>query len=69
MAYTQADLDAIKAAIAGSELEVQYGDKRVRFRSMQDLKDAARLIQGDLDAQAGKRRSRIVRLRHGGKGI
>jgi len=69
MAYTLADLQAVQSAIAGAELEVQYGDKRVRYRSMAELKEAARLIQADLDQQAGRRRSRIVKLRSGGKGI
>lgn len=69
MAYTQKDLDAIKKAIAGSQLEVQYGDKRVRFRSLDELERAGRIIQEDLDRQAGRRRPRIVRLRHAGKGV
>jgi hypothetical protein len=37
MAYTQADLDALDRAITGSQLEVQYGDRRVRYRSMDEL--------------------------------
>lgn len=40
MAYTQADLDALDRAIAGSQLEVQYGDRRVRYRSMEELLSA-----------------------------
>jgi len=67
MAFTQTDLDAIKKAIAGSQLEVQYGDKRVRYRSLEELERAARMISSELNA--GNRRSRIVRLRSAGKGI
>lgn len=69
MAYTEQDLQAVMKAIAGSQLEVQYGDKRVRYRSLDELERARRIIQGDLDAQAGRRRSRIVRLRSAGKGV
>lgn len=69
MAYTQADLDAVKKVIAGSQLEVQYGDKRVKYRSLDELERAARIIQSDLDGQAGRRRSRIIRVRHAGKGV
>lgn len=69
MAYTQADLDAVKKAISGSQLEVQYGDKRVKYRSLDELERAARIIQSDLDCQAGRRRSRIIRVRHAGKGV
>lgn len=69
MAYTQKDLDAINKAIAGSQLEVQYADKRVRYRSLDELERARRIIQGDLDRQASRTRSRIIRLRHAGKGV
>lgn len=69
MAYTQKDLDAINKAIAGSQLEVQYADKRVRYRSLDELERARRIIQDDLDRQAGRTRSRIIRLRHAGKGV
>mgnify|MGYP003583756912 CR=1 FL=1 len=69
MAFTQSDLDSIKKAIAGSQLEVQYGDKRVKYRSLEELERAARMIAGELNSAAGVRRKRIVRLRHGGKGI
>lgn len=69
MAYTQKDLDAINKAIAGSQLEVQYGDKRVRFRSLDELERARRIVQNDLDRQAGRRRPRIIRLRNAGKGV
>jgi hypothetical protein len=69
MAYTQADLDAVKKAIAGSQLEVQYGDKRVRFRSLEELERAKRMIAAELASASGVRRTNIVRLRHGGKGI
>lgn len=69
MAYTQKDLDAVKRAIAGSQLEVSYGDKRVKFRSIDELKQQARIIQSELDAAAGRRRSRVFRLRSAGKGI
>lgn len=69
MAYTEQDLRAVMKAIAGAQLEVQYGDKRVRYRSLDELERARTLIQRDLDRQAGRNRSRIVRLRHAGKGV
>lgn len=69
MAFTQSDLDSVKKAIARSELEVQYGDKRVRYRSFEDLERAARMIASELDVASGVRRNRLVRLRSAGKGI
>lgn len=68
MAYTEADLARIDAAIAGAELEVQYGEKRVRYRSVDELRSARAMIVQELQNASGAQ-SRIVRLRHGGKGV
>ena len=38
MAYTQDDLDRIQAVIAKGELEVQYADRKVRYRSIAELR-------------------------------
>lgn len=51
MAYTTADLTALQAAIAASELEVEYDGSRVRFRSMKDLLDAAAYVETKLASQ------------------
>lgn len=69
MAYTQKDLDAIEKAIAGSELEVQYGDKRIRFRSMDELERARDRIKLELNRASGRRPKKIVRVRNAGKGL
>jgi hypothetical protein len=37
MALSQTDLDALDAAIASSELEVELDGRRVRYRSTADL--------------------------------
>ena len=37
MAYTDADLTAIRQAIARGELMVQFADRSVRYRSMDEL--------------------------------
>lgn len=68
MAYTQADLQRIETAIAGAELEVQYGDKRVKYRNMAELRAARNDIIKSLQ-EASVPPSRITRLRHGGKGV
>ncbi|KVN34276.1 hypothetical protein WJ63_03645 [Burkholderia pyrrocinia] len=67
MAYTRADLDRIQAAIAKGELEVQYADRRVRYRSIAELREARTEIVRSLDGAAG--RPRMFRLRHAGKGL
>ena len=44
MALTQTDLDNLDAAIAASELEVEIGGRRVRYRSISDLLTARRHV-------------------------
>ena len=62
MAYTQTDLDAIDSAIASGELEVSEGDKRVKYRSMNELQKARGFIAGQLAAIAGKRPTKQYRV-------
>jgi hypothetical protein len=44
MALSQSDLDALDAAIASSELEVELDGRRVRYRSTADLLAARRHV-------------------------
>lgn len=48
MALTQTDLDALDAAIASSELEVELDGRRVRYRSTADLIAARQHVAGVL---------------------
>ena len=52
MAWTQSDLDAVEAAIASGELDVQYSDKRTRYRSIAELLEARSVIQRSLTASS-----------------
>ncbi|MFL9994669.1 hypothetical protein PQR34_29445 [Paraburkholderia sediminicola] len=67
MVYTQDDLDRIQAVIAKGELEVQYHDRKVRYRSIAELRAAQTEIVRGLEQ--GMPRSRVFRIRPGGKGI
>lgn len=67
MGYTRQDLENIQSAIAKGEMEVQYADRRVKYRSIAELRDARTEIVRELNGTA--RRSSIVRLRHAGKGV
>ena len=42
--WTLEDLAAIEAAIASGALEVEYNDRRVKFRSIKDLREARQMI-------------------------
>ena len=50
MAFTQAQLDALEAAIATGTLEVRYGDKSVRYQSTADLIRARDIIKDQLSS-------------------
>jgi hypothetical protein len=70
MAYTQDDLQRVRAAIAaGGEIEIQKGDRRVRYRSIAELLAVKDEIVRELQAAAPRRRSRSIRLRNAGKGV
>jgi hypothetical protein len=53
MAWTQAHLDAVEAAIASGELTVHFGDRTVTYRSMDDLFRARAVIKDALQSEAG----------------
>lgn len=57
MSYTQADLDAVRRAIASGELTVRQADRAVTYRSMDELLKAEQRIAAELAASQGKRRS------------
>ena len=57
MAFTQADLDAINEAIASGAVEVEYADKKVRYRSLDDMKRVRTEIENELSPN-GRRCSR-----------
>lgn len=54
MALTQADLDALDRAIASSQLEVQYADRRVKFRSMDELLKARAHVAAQIASSTGR---------------
>lgn len=44
MAFTQADVDALDAAIKSGELSVRFRDREVTYRSLDDLIKARRYV-------------------------
>jgi len=49
MAYTQANLDDLRAAIGSGSLSVGAGDKRVTYRSLKDMLAIEALMAAELD--------------------
>lgn len=58
MAFTQDQLDAIEEAIASGTLEVQYSDKKITYRSLNDLLRTRDLIARKL-GQANATNARL----------
>jgi hypothetical protein len=69
MAWTQADRDALKAAIAKGEKQVAYADRSVTYRSLDEMTQALALIESDLSATSSTPRPKRWLGYSGGKGI
>lgn len=52
MAYSQSDLDAVRAALAKGERSVQFADRSVVYRSTDELLAAEARISKALEAAA-----------------
>lgn len=50
MAWTTADLTKIETAIATGELSVQFADRRVHYRSIEELLRARDVIKAAVDS-------------------
>jgi hypothetical protein len=57
MAYTQTDLDAIDSAIALGITEVTVAGRTMRYRTIQELRDARAHIATQLAISAGTHRA------------
>lgn len=69
MAVTQADIDALNAAIASGEKQVALGAQQVTYRSIAELKVARDDLQAQLNAQAAPTpKSRQTLLYQAGRG-
>ena len=55
MPFTQAQADALREALASVVLTVQYGDKRVTYRSVGELREALAAVEAALARDAGTR--------------
>jgi hypothetical protein len=53
MAITQADVDALEAALVRGELKVKLADREVTYRSVDDIAKALSYAKGQLAIAAG----------------
>ncbi len=62
MAYTQAQRDALAAAIASGALIVRYGETSTTYRSLAEMRQVLATIDQDLSVAAGTRKRRITKV-------
>lgn len=48
MAFTQSDIDTLKSALASGVQTVELADRRVTYRSLDELKEAIRMAEAEL---------------------
>lgn len=62
MAWTQSDIDALKAAISGGAVlqSMTFGDQTFTFRSMDEMLQLLAQMQGDVSVTSGSGRSRLA---------
>ena len=58
--YSQADLDALNAAIATGARSVSYNGQRVDYRDLAEMKSVRDEMERELGVTKTKRRSRAV---------
>lgn len=51
MAYTQQDIDDLKAAIASGARIVEYSDRKVEYRSLNDMQRTLEMMQFEVNPQ------------------
>jgi hypothetical protein len=61
MAWSQADIDALKQAIATGATEVVLPDRTVRFRSLAEMRQTLGLVEAEV-AGAGRARVKAIRF-------
>lgn len=62
MAWTQTDVDKLKAAIAQGATKVKFADREVTYRSLDEMRETLRMIQAEVDTASGKVRPRVRRI-------
>ncbi|BBK30297.1 hypothetical protein EDC65_2257 [Stella humosa] len=69
MAWTQAQLDELKAAYASGVMRIRHEDRWVEYRSGAEMERAIARIEAELAGASGTLRVRQYRLYQDGKGL
>jgi hypothetical protein len=66
MAWTQSQIDAMKAAIANGKLSVRHGESMIVYRSVAEMKDALAMMEAEVNPPTTKKIRYIMQR---GKGL
>jgi uncharacterized protein YceH (UPF0502 family) len=58
VAWTQTDIDALRAAIASGQLMVRSSDRMVTYRSLAEMQQTLRMMEGQVGGSTGLRLGR-----------
>ena len=61
MPYTDHQLAALQQALTMGERRVTFGDKTIEYRSIDELKEAIRIVQAGLAQQQSAGKTRQIR--------
>lgn len=67
MAYTQEQLDAMRATFAKGQRRVKYGDKEVEYASLDELRRAIETMEAQVEGEARRGKKRVIII--GRKGL
>lgn len=62
MAWTQTDVDALKAALATGALTVRYGETSTTYRSLVEMREILAIMEREVAEDAGTTRRRLTFL-------
>lgn len=63
MAWTQIDIDKLKAAIATGATRVRYADRDVEYRDLAEMRETLGMMQTEVDGAAGTARAKQIRFK------
>lgn len=64
MAWTQANIDALKTAIATGHLRVTYGDKTIQYQDTASMLRALKAMEAEVGAYSSNN-GRTIMVQHG----
>lgn len=62
--YTQGDLDSIKEALLTGAVEVQIGDRKIKYRSQKEILELKKMVENDLASQSSSVSPNVIKAKY-----